>query len=98
MTWIISIGVSVLIIGAAMMLLSDELDVEMYGQILVAAALVITPIVAGVWYSSSIKAEKINEKYGTEITAKEMFFAGETIEKVIVGTEHNVNLEGEDNE
>ena len=45
------------------------------------------------YLSSEKQAEVINAKYGTEYTATDMWRAGDTIKGVIVGTQHNLNME-----
>ncbi len=43
-------------------------------------------------FSSKRSARMINEKYGTSYTGADVFWAGDTIEKMLIGTKHNVNL------
>ncbi len=43
--------------------------------------------------SCYVQARVVNEKFGTEYTASEMFFAGETITEVIVGNKSRLDVD-----
>jgi len=49
-----------------------------------------------VYIGAGHQAKILNEKYGTEYTTSDMFWAGETIKTVVVGTQHNIKLDMEE--
>ena len=44
------------------------------------------------WYSSAKKAKLINNQFGTNYSASDMFWVGDTIEKIIIGQKNRIDL------
>jgi len=45
--------------------------------------------------SSSKRARVINEEFGTQYTTWDMFLAGKTIERVLIGQKHHIEINEE---
>jgi len=85
-----------LFVGGIVMCILDDgnLDGLLMGGLILSIfcgiALLVMPFV---WHSSKISAEMINRQYGTSYTAKEMFWAGETIRENVEG--YRIKIDGQ---
>jgi len=94
MLWIVSVSLGIAVIGAIGVLLFIESDIApvICGGI-VAVGVILFFATGAAAIVASQQARVMNERFDTDYTAEEMFFAGEIIREQIEGSRHRVEIE-----
>ena len=79
---LIIVGV-IMLCGGAVLFSGGDDGIGASLMILGIICIITMGIIIPCYYSAGVKAEIVNKKYGTDITRREIFWAGETIESII---------------